>query len=102
MDINQNEKELKYSHKPINFEEMKIISNQMNKYICKIRKNPEIGTGFFCTIPLEQKKIQVLIITIIEITKEDNINYFLDLDEDLFSENSEMSYESESIYFAIS
>ena len=37
-------------------------------------------------------------ITIIEIKKEDNIKYFLDLDENLFSENSEISYEGESIY----
>ena len=147
MEYNQNEKELKYSHKPITIDEVQTIMEQMKKYICKIKTKSEIGTGFFCYIPMENKKIPVLItashlisekyieekkkiniilkdeksskdkfikiiidnkrkkyinpkydITILEIIKEDDITDFLDLDEDLFSENSEISYESESIY----
>lgn len=145
MEFNENEKQIKYSHKPLTGNELKKIMDQMNKYICKIKTNSEIGTGFFCHIPLADKIIPVLItsnhlinqnylekektiniilkdekgskfikitidnkrkrfsnpnydITILEILEEDNIKFFLDLDEDLFSDNSEISYESESIY----
>ena len=55
MEYNQNEKELKYSHKPVTIDEVQTIMEQMKKYICKIKKKTEIGTGFFCYIPLEKK-----------------------------------------------
>ena len=37
-------------------------------------------------------------ITIIEIKNNDNINYFLDINDNLFIDNSEIFYEKESIY----
>ena len=151
MESNQNEKLTKFSHTPVIIDDLNIIIEQMNKYICKIKNNnSEKGTGFFCNIPFEDKKIPVLVttnhlisekrmkegekinltlkekigekqykdkfekiimdnkrkkyssvkydITIIEIKKEDKIKYFLDLDEYLFTPNSEISYEGESIY----
>ena len=46
---------------PINIECTNIILEQMKKCICKIKTGKKRGTGFFCYIPDEYKRIPVLI-----------------------------------------
>ena len=119
------------------------IIEQMKKNICKIKINNECGTGFFCKIPFNSKKISALItcnhiinenilkdnkfikvtlndekeeknieinkkkfytninndITIIEInTEKDNINYFLELDENIFNNNYASNNYDKNVY----
>ena len=48
--------------RPVYIEGINIISEQMQKSICKIYKNDgDKGTGFFCEIPCQQGKIKVMI-----------------------------------------
>jgi len=48
--------------KPVYIEGIKIISEQMQKSICKIyKKDGNKGTGFFCEIPYQQGKMKVMI-----------------------------------------
>ena len=116
--------------KPVTYEGTQIIMEQMKKGICKIKNEQNIGTGFFCKVPLGNNiKIKALITsyqiiddyylnnnsninlymsdnneqkiinlgnnrniyssknyntTIIELKDTDNINYFLELDDNLF------------------
>ena len=41
--------------KPFSYESIKIITEQMEKYICKIKLANEQATGFFCKIPFPSK-----------------------------------------------
>ena len=124
---------------PVTIEKTSIILEQMKKCICKISNKKGKGTGFFCLIPFQDKKLTVLMTnnhvidekiikendtisvtinndketknieiknkkfytsdkydtTIIEITKEkDNINDFLDLDENLIKDNFNLIQEN--------
>ena len=133
----------------ISYDCTKTIIEQMEKYICKIKINENIGTGFFCKIPFPDKynmlsvfitnnhlineeilyakdinidlyiyeeidKIKLKLndrikytnkdydITIIEI-KENEINNFLELDENIINDivnnnNKNKNYEDETIY----
>ncbi len=126
------EKLLENFPSPVTIEKTSIILEQMKKCICKISNRKGRGTGFFCLIPFQKKKLTVLMTnnhvideeiikenstisvtinndketknieikkkkiytskeydtTIIEIMKEkDNINDFLDLDENLINGN---------------
>ena len=47
--------------KPVNIEGTKKILDQMTNCICKVKNNLLIGTGFFCKIPYNNTKINVLI-----------------------------------------
>ena len=48
--------------KPVYIEGIKLITEQLEKSICKIYKNDgNKGTGFFCEIPYQQGKIKVMI-----------------------------------------
>ena len=120
----------------ITMEGTKIIYEQMKNCICLVNND---YTGFFCYIPLRDKKIPVLIIpssiiyeneiiasmdenklqkkinlnknkiinnnnkyniSIIEISLDDNLNKnnFLELDENLFTDNAKILYENKSLY----
>ena len=127
-------------------EKTKIILKQMENSICKVFGN-NIGTGFFCLIPIKNEKIPVLKtnyhiidesfiqlnnqvkiqlnndqfvkyiainknkiiyssengkydLTIIKIDRKENIYYnqFLELDDVLFNEQSDIIYEDKTIY----
>ena len=131
----------------INIKGTETILEQMKKCICKIYEGKSCGTGFFCIIPYQNKKLKVLItnyhvinenyikehskiklginddefyidiflknnrkiylsdnddLTIIEIKDKDHLNKikFLELDESLLIEGSELIYTSnqKSIY----
>ena len=45
----------------IDIRKTEIILNQLKKSVCKIYTQQENGTGFFCKIPFNKKKINVLI-----------------------------------------
>ena len=122
---------------------MEKILFQMKNCICKIKVKGASGTGFFCMIPIENKKIVCLItsyqllnekyfnnnnkinilyndykeakeinidkerikyfnkkydITIIEILKSDEINNYLELDDNLFKKEIKIFYEEKTIY----
>lgn len=47
---------------PVTYKGTEEILSQMEKCICKICNEKGKGTGFFCLIPYEDKKIEVLII----------------------------------------
>ena len=140
-EINQ-EKILDKYPLPVTIEKTNIILDQLKKCVCKIRTIKGDGSGFFCYIPFNNKKLPVLITnyhiiddnfikenknitvtlnddsedkniiidnnkniytsniydtTIIEIKKEiENINDFLELDENIFKENPNIL--NESIY----
>ena len=141
MTDNIQEKEIASSPKAVTFEKTKIILDQMENYTCLIKINNTNGTGFFCNIPYNEKKIPVLMtnhhvlydksniirdnkfliqlknrndvlkfdenriiyfnkeydISIIEIKKEDKIDNFLELDDNLLSKDP-LLYKNESIY----
>ena len=61
---------------PITIEKTEIILEQMKKCICKIQIDKEKGTGFFCNIPYENKKIHALMTNnhIIDKNKINNIS----------------------------
>ena len=144
MTDNIQEKEIASSPKAVTFEKTKIILDQMENYTCLIKINNTNGTGFFCNIPYNEKKIPVLMtnhhvlydksniirdnkfliqlknrndvkkfdenriiyfnkeydISIIEIKKEDKIDNFLELDDNLLSKDPLLykKYKNESIY----
>ena len=122
---------------------MEKILYQMKYCICKIKAKGASGTGFFCMIPIENKKMVCLItsyqllnekyfnnnnkinilyndykeakeinidkerikyfnkkydITIIEILKSDEINNYLELDDNLFKKEIKIFYEEKTIY----
>ena len=128
-------------HNPVTIEQTSTILDQMKETICKLKTKHGKGTGFFCSLPHEKKKINVLIannyildknilssnstlnftlnndkeeksieidgtrkiymnkeynITIIEITKKDKIDKFLELDEDML--NIDFRLQNDSIY----
>ena len=71
---------IKGSADPVNILGTKTILNQMMNCICKIKINGANGTGFFCKIPLnEKKKINCLM-----------TNYHV-LNEKYFKENKEIN-----------
>ena len=129
--------------KPVSVEGTKKILDQMKNYICKIKNNEIIGTGFFCRISYNNNnKINALITsyqiiddyylnhnnkinlinaqnemkvinlepnrkiystkkyntTIIELKESDNINNYLELDENLVRNDIKDYYEFQSIY----
>ena len=48
---------LKNISKPISFDDMKIITQQMIKSVCIIKNSSNVyGTGFFCLIPFPDKR----------------------------------------------
>jgi hypothetical protein len=47
--------------KPVNIEGTKKILDQMTNCVCEVKNNLLIGTGFFCKIPYNNTKINVLI-----------------------------------------
>ncbi len=122
---------------------MEKILYQMKYCICNIKVKGASGTGFFCMIPIENKKMVCLItsyqllnekyfnnnnkinilyndykeakeinidkerikyfnkkydITIIEILKSDEINNYLELDDNLFKKEIKIFYEEKTIY----
>ena len=123
---------------------MEKILFQMKNCICKIKVKGASGTGFFCMIPIENKKIVCLItsyqllnekyfnnnnnkinilyndykdakeidldkerikyfnkkydIAIIEILQSDEINNYLELDDNLFKKEIKIFYEEKTIY----
>ena len=142
---NIKEKYLNDAIEPISIDILKIIIEQTEKSIYKIKcKNGENGTGFFCLIPFPDKLnvLPVLItnnhvlnitegkkiiftmnndkiskhitidesrktytnekydITIIEMKKSDNMNFntFLEIDENIFTDNPNDFYRHKSIY----
>ena len=143
-EIEINDEKLLYSlPKPVTMESTEEILNQMKNCIFKIINKSEKGTGFFCQVSYEEKKIPILMtnfhvisdefiqqnnkiritlnndkeikiinldnkrkiytnkdldITIIEIKDDDKINNYLEFDDNLFIENSEITYENETIY----
>ena len=143
-EIEINDEKLLYSlPKPVTRESTEEILNQMKNCIFKIINKSEKGTGFFCQVIYEEKKIPILMtnfhvisdefiqqnnkiritlnndkeikiinldnkrkiytnkeldITIIEIKDNDKINNYLEFDDKLFIENSEITYEYETIY----
>ena len=56
-----NERALDLYPKPVTIEGTNIILEQMKKCICKIENKIGNGTGFFCYIPYENKKLEVMI-----------------------------------------
>lgn len=71
-------KEKRNQNQPISSstENLKIMSNQAEKCICKIKKNEITGTGFFCSIPFPDKysPLPVLITNNHILEEEDIIN----------------------------
>ena len=136
-----NEKAVDKYPKLVTIDGTKKILNQMENCICKIRNKNGKGTGFFCLIPYQNKKLEVMITnnhiidkkilednksieitlndnktksiklenkkiytsekydtTIIEInSKNEKIDKFLELDEEIFNENNN-NFLKESIY----
>ena len=64
-----NETRIEGSSEPILLEETKNISH-MENYICKIIIGDKIGTGFFCKIEFNNKKIPVLMTNLHVINNE--------------------------------
>ena len=63
---------LKRFPKPITYEETNIILEQMKNCICLVKNSKEVfSTGFFCSIPYKNKKLQVLITVSFVIDKEE-------------------------------
>ena len=138
------EGEIKGSISPITIKQNEKIIEQMKSSICKI-SGKSIGTGFFCNIELDGKKVHCLLtnyhvldpqfikenknikismndksineeitvaekdilyysirdeydMVIIKINREENYIKYLELDDNLFNENSEKGYNEESIY----
>ena len=56
-----NESALDLYPKPVTVEGTNTILEQMKKCICKIENGNDKGTGFFCYIPFENKKLEVMI-----------------------------------------
>jgi len=147
----ENQKYITGQPDPISYNCTKIILEQMERHICKIKNDKEHqGTGFFCKIPFPDKKnmLSVLItnnhiidenmlnnkdenieikikekedfqkiylknrmnytskkfdITIIEIKEEDEIKYYLELDDIilndiLYNHNKNIEYKDKTIY----
>ena len=46
---------------PVTIDETNQILNQLKKCICKIENEKGNGTGFFCYIPYNNKKLEVMI-----------------------------------------
>ena len=68
------EKYFSQSPKSISFEETENILVQMKKCICKIYKNGETGTGFFCKIPYpNQSKLLTVLITNNHVLNENDL-----------------------------
>jgi len=59
--MEQKEILIKESIKPISLPKQKIITNQMEKSVCKIYKSENMGSGFFAQIPYKDSQIKVLI-----------------------------------------
>ena len=59
----EEEKKLRDHGKSINLKELKTISNQMEKCVCKINKNGEQGSGFFCKVRINENKFLPFLIT---------------------------------------
>ena len=57
------EKEIKIQDYPlpVTIDETNQILNQLRKCICKIETEKGIGTGFFCYIPYENRKLEVML-----------------------------------------
>ena len=118
---------IKGSISPITIKQNEKIIEQMKSSICKI-SGKLIGTGFFCNIELDGKKVHCLLtnyhvldpineeitvaekdilyysirdeydMVIIKINREENYIKYLELDDNLFNKNSEKGYKEESIY----
>ena len=56
-----NEKKLEDYPSPVTVEGAKIILKQLEKCSCKIENQNCKGTGFFCHIPYENRKLNVMI-----------------------------------------
>ena len=61
MKESKDESIIKYYPLPVSMQKNKIITNQMEKYICKIKINNNEGIGFFCQIPYHNQNIYTLI-----------------------------------------
>ena len=57
----EKEKSLDSYPLPVTIEGTNIILEQMKKCICKIENKNGNGTGFFCYIPYQNKKLEVMI-----------------------------------------
>ena len=57
----EKEKALELYPLPVTIEGTNIILEQMKKCICKIENKNGNGTGFFCYIPYQNKKLEVMI-----------------------------------------
>jgi len=69
------EKLIERSIIPVTIEKLQIIENQMINCVCKIHKNNGLkGTGFFCNIPIKEKKITLpMLITNYHILNENDL-----------------------------
>ena len=112
----EDEQKIKNMPDPVKITGTETILNQMKNCICKIRINRTNGTGFFCTINCKNKKINVLMtnyhiineISYIENNElnlfinddkdVNNINHFLELDDNLFKNEIKAFYKDISIY----
>ena len=89
----------------IPYENTKVIIEQMEKCICKLKIRDKQGTGFFCKIPFpnEEKLIPVLItnnhVINQELLNENNKNISLSIEEEeedkTFNLNNRMKYTNE-------
>ena len=140
------EKKITGSPEPVSISSTEKILEQMKKCICKIKTDEAVGTGFFCTIPIENNKTMNCLMTcnhvlnekyydennqinlflndekefkvidlgaerktyfnniydiaLIELNNDDNIKYFLNLDDKLNNDIIPVkeSYRNMSIY----
>ena len=54
-------KNIKFAPIPVSLEQTKIILNQMESCICRIKVGIKSGTGFFCHIPFRNEKLPILL-----------------------------------------
>ena len=73
----EREKIIKESIDPVSIEATKKIIDQMEKCVCKINFNNEIGTGFFAKIFYKSNELKVLITNFHDINKNSQISIYL-------------------------
>ena len=98
----ETEKLLELYPLPVTIEGTNIILEQMKKYICKIENKNGNGTGFFCYIPYQNEKIEVMI-TNNHIINEDIIknNKSIEISLNDNKENKIINIEKRKIYTSI-
>ena len=96
---------IKGSPEPISFKTTNKIMEQMKNCICRIKFEEMLGTGFFCFIPYNNKKLPVMIsnnhIIDEKILKNENISVEIDGEKKNIYLNDRKIYASHKYYITI-